>query len=259
VRTWLIPAQLLVVALGALSPAVAAAQAGRQLGSPIEREAPTAASQPASTSLMPEGWALDVGALTSLPLSVGAEVQLQTPIGVFANLSAGHTPNAYLSMMADIVQGSGAFDSDLRPAIDETIGSGAWNVRFALGVNPIEGLELSFGYTYMTLSSTLSRGAIETATGQRVRYRGMREVPIDVELHALHGRVGYRFVIEQHFVLRAAIGWTHAVGGRGRVTVPEEVREIEDNPADQIESAVAEGIGSYGFSPELVLSASYRF
>lgn len=259
-HTWLTTAQLSVVALGLLSPSLAAAQAGRQLGSPLEGDdTSTSASDPGSTSLMPEGWSLDLAALTSVPLSIGAEVQLQTPIGVFANLSAGHTPNAYLSMMADIVQGGGAFDSDLRPAIDETIGSGAWNVRFALGVNPIEGLELSFGYTYLNLQSTLTRGAIETATGQRVRYRDMREVPIGVELHALHGRVGYRFVIEQHFVLRAAIGWTHAVVGQGRVTVPEEIRAIEDNPADQIEAAVGEGIGRYGFSPEIVLSAGYRF
>jgi len=258
VRTWLISAQLLALALGLLSPSFASAQAGRRLASPLDREA-APASEPSSTSLMPQGWALDVAALTSVPLSIGAEIQLQTPVGVFANLSGGHTPNAYLSMMADIVQGAGAFDSDLRPAIDEVIGSGAWNVRVAIGINPIEGLELSFGYTYMTLSSELTRSAIETATGQRVRYRGMREVPIDVELHALHGRIGYRFVIEEHFVLRASLGWTHSVAGSGRVTVPEEIRELEDNPADQIESAVAEGIGSYGFSPELVLSAGYRF
>lgn len=208
---------------------------------------------------MPEGWALDLAAQTSLPITIGIEAQLTTPVGVFATVSAGHTPNAYLSMLADIVEGTGAYGDDIRPLIDETVANGVWNVRVGIGLNPIEGLELSIGYTYLGGNSTLTRRSIESATGQRIPYRGMREVPVGIEMHAIHGRLGYRFVIEDHFVVRAALGWTHAVGMSARLDVPPEVRELEDNPAAQIEDGVAEGFSQYGFTPEILVSAGYRF
>jgi len=210
-------------------------------------------------SLMPEGWALDLSAITSLPVTVGIEAQLQTPVGVFANLSVGHTPAGYLEMMAGMLEGAEVFGDDISPIIDESVGSGAWNIRVGVGINPIEGLELSVGYTYLGAVTTLSRNAIETATGQRVRYRGMREVPMTIDMHALHGRVGYRFVIEDHFVLRASLGWTHAVAASARLEVPDEVRELPNNPAAQIEEAIDEGFGQYGFTPEVLVSAGYRF
>lgn len=243
-----------------LLPASAEAQLGRRLDRPARTALAEATTDtPTSTSLMPDGWALDLTAQTSLPVSIGIEAQLQTPIGLFATLSAGHTPNAYLSLLGDIVEGAGAFGDDIRPLIDEVIANGAWNVRVGLGVNPIEGLELSVGYTYLGANSTVTRRAIETATGQRIPYRGMREVPVGIEMHALHGRLGYRFVIEDHLVIRAAIGWTHAVGMSARLEVPAEVREIEDNPATEIEEGVAESYGRYGFTPEVLVSAGYRF
>ena len=143
--------------------------------------------------------------------------------------------------------------------VSETIANGAWNVRISVGWRIVEGLELSVGYTYLGANTTLSREAIESATGQRMRYRGMREAPFAIELHALHARVGYRFVIEERFVLSVALGWTHGVGASARLDVPAEVRAIEGNPASTIEGAVAEGFTQYGFTPELLLSAGYRF
>ena len=253
-----IPTHLLILGAALLVPALAQAQAGRDLADPDEA-ATSSSGDPSWPMLMPEGWALDVSVQTSVPLSIGAEAQLQTPIGIFFNVGGGHIPNAYLSMLGDLVQGTGAFGDDVRPLLDETVANGGWNFRGGIGLNPVEGLELGFGYTYLAADSTLTRGAIESATGQRIRYRGMREVPISVDIHALYGRLGYRFVIADHFVIRAAVGWTHAVGASVRLDVPDEVRAIEDNPATEIENAVDEGFSNYGFTPEILLSAGYRF
>ncbi|MCB9597160.1 MAG: hypothetical protein H6719_30835 [Sandaracinaceae bacterium] len=249
----------LLLGAALLFPATASAQLGRALGAPLASAPAPIDAATSSTSLMPEGWALDLTAQTSLPVSVGIEAQLTTPVGLFATVSAGHTPNAYLGMLRDIVEGTGAFGEDVRPIVDETIANGGWNVRVGVGVNPIEGLELSFGYTYLGTNSTLTRAAIESATGQRIRYRGMREVPVAIEMHALHGRVGYRLVIEEHLVLRAAIGWTHAVGASAHLEVPPEIRELEGNPATEIEDGVGAGFAQYGFTPEILISAGYRF
>lgn len=233
-----------------LAPAGASAQLGRALDSPTAS---------AGVAAAPSGWALDLSAQTSLPLSIGLEAQLTTPPGFFAAVAVGHTPNAYLGMLTGILEGAGAYGDSLRPMIGETIANGAWNVRVGVGWRVVEGLELSVGYTYLGANTTLSREAIEAATGQRMRYRGLREAPFALELHALHARVGYRFVIEEHFVLAVALGWTHGVGASARLDVPAEVRAIDGNPASTIEDAVAEGFTQYGFTPELLLSAGYRF
>ncbi|MCA9607598.1 MAG: hypothetical protein KC619_18450 [Myxococcales bacterium] len=229
-----------------------------QIGRALDRPAVSAPTVPEAASPL-DGWSLDLTAQTSLPISVGIEAQLQTPIGLFATLSVGHTPNAYLSMLADVVQGTGAFGDDIRPLIDEGIANGAWNVRVGVGLNPIEGLELSFGYTYLGANSTVTRRAIESATGQRIPYRGMNEAPLGMEMHALHGRIGYRFLVEDHLVIRAAIGWTHGIGMSAHLDVPDEVRAIDGNPATEIEEGVASSFGQYGFTPELLVSAGYRF
>ncbi len=272
-RVWLISAHLLITlalpcaadaqaGLALASPEPSRAEdvraLGRDLGSPIAADASEIAGGDWPSS-MPEGWALDVSALTSLPLSVGIDAQLQTPIGVFANLSVGHTPSAYLDMVAGVLAGSGVYGDEVHPLISEATRSGGWNVRFGLGVNPIEGLELSVGYTFLGASSSLSADAIEAATGQRVRYPGMADVPLSIEMHALYGRVAYRFEVGEHVVIRAALGWTHAIAASVRVDVPDAVRARRDNPASEIEQAVSEGFGDYGFTPELLLSAGYRF
>jgi len=240
-------------------PSRPALSLGRVLGAPSSEAVRLDRPTEPPVSLMPDGWALDVSALTSLPLSVGVDAQIQSPVGVFANLSVGHTPGAYLDMVATLLADHDVFGSEIQPLISEATRDGGWNVRLSVGVNPIEGLELSVGYTYVGASSALSVASIEAATGQRVRYPGMTEVPLSIEMHALHGRIGYRFLIEEHLVVRAAIGWTHAVAASVLVDVPEEVRALPDNPATEIEAAVDEGFDDYGFTPEVQLSVGYRF
>lgn len=250
-----------------LAPTTTYAQAGRTLASPrsteIHMEAlgrgldTPALDAPALDPL--RDWALDISAVSSLPISIGVEVQLESPVGVFGNLSLGHTPSAYLEMVDALLQNAGVYGDNLDPLIQEATGSGAWNVRLGVGVRPIEGLELSVGYTYLHMSTSLRPETIAQATGQRFRWRGMTEVPMTIDVHALHGRIGWRFVIEEHVVLRAAIGWTHSVSVGAHLEVPDEVRAHPNDPATQIEDAVGDGFGTYGFTPEIVLGVGYRF
>ena len=272
---WRIPTHSLVLAAILLSPALVDAQVGRVLSAPgsaatgdslgsLGRELSTPRLTPLpSGTIGPDpsdpmsGWSLDVSAITSLPVSIGVEAQVETPIGVFANLSFGHAPSAYLEAVDGILHGAGVYDDEIAALIGEATGNGAWNARLGIGLRPIEGLELSFGYTYMHASAALTQVTVERATGQRIH--GMTEVPLSIDAHALHGRIGYRLLIEEHLVLRAAIGWTHSVATSARVDVPAAVRERPNDPATQIEDAVSEGFGSYGFTPELLVAVGYRF
>lgn len=264
---WRISTHSLLLVGFLLAPTLADAQLGRRLALPSSASTRTAtlgrdlcAPLVAPPALDPlRDWAFDLSATTSMPVSIGVEAQLETPIGVFASLSAGHAPSAYLETVAAMLRGADVFGPGLDPLVQEAIGQGAWNVRLGVGVRLVEGLELSVGYTYLTASTALSPETIEAATGQRLRWPGMTEVPMSIDVHALHGRLGWRFVIEDHFVVRAAIGWTHSVSTSAHVEVPAAVRELPNDPATQIEDAVVEGFGRYGFTPEVLLSAGYRF
>ena len=237
--------------LGAPGDAPPAHGLGRELGDPAEPARPVHDA--------PSGWAFDLAAITSLPLSVGAEATLTTPVGLFAALSIGHTPQAYLDVVTSALGDADVYDDELDPMVDEAIANGAWNVRASIGVTIPEGLELAFGYTWLSASADLSPRSIEVAVGQRLSWPGMTVVPMSITLHALHGRIGWRFVIEDHLVLRAALGWTHTVSSDAHVEVPPEVRALPNDPATRVETSVQDGIAEYGFTPELLLSAGYRF
>ncbi len=243
---WRITAHLTVCLL-ALAAAPAEAQLGQALGDP----APPA---PAA-----DAWTLDVAATTSLPLSIGVEATLTAPFGGFAYAQLGHTPQAYMSVMADALAGADAYRPRARPLIDEVIAGGAWNVRLGVGYTIPEGLEVSAGYTVLTTSADLTPGAIESATRQSFRWPGMTVVPLGLTLHALHARVGWRFVVEEHLVLRAAAGWAHTFAADARLTVPDEVRALPSDPAGGFEEDLRAGFTEKGFTAELILSAGYRF
>jgi hypothetical protein len=203
-------------------------------------------------------WALDVSAHTSLPLLVGAEVQLQSPIGITAHVAFGHTPAAYLEAVAAVLLDAGAYDPKFDPVVQDGIHNGAWNVRAGLGFTIVEGLELAAGYTYLFADTAISSEAIESAIGQALPNTAVNAALLDVSLHALSLRLGWRFVIEQHFVLRFALGWTHALESEVHLEVPPEL-DPAGGPVDRVEVSIQEGVGRYGFTPEILISAGYRF
>jgi hypothetical protein len=221
------------------------AHLGRALGSPVA---------PSSH----DDWALDLTAQTSLPLSIGVEAQLESPIGVTFHLGLGHTPEAYFGVIASALRDNGVYGPNIDPLVRDAIGNGGWNARVGIGYAFDVGLEVAAGYTFIGGNTNLSFEAIEAATGQNLRWPGMEAVPLAIEIHAIHARLGWRFIIERHLVLRFALGWTHSVANSVHVTVPPEA-DPPGGPADQFEVDIHDGIDEYGFTPELLLSAGYRF
>lgn len=239
---------------------VAEAQRGRSLGPP---RAPRSLSRALGSPVVRRGpeldrWELELGAQTSVPLAVGIEGRVRSPVGVTAHLSLGHTPSAYLDMMASMLGEAGVVRPNVRPLVAECLANGVWSVRVGVGYAFAEGLELDAGYTYLAGAASLSPSAIEAALGQRLHWAGSMTVPLDIGLHALHVRVGWRFVVEEHLALRVALGWTHVVAAQARVSVPPE-HDPPGGPADRMEEAITGGLGEYGFTPEVLVSAGYRF
>jgi hypothetical protein len=200
-------------------------------------------------------WTFDLSASTSFPLSVGLDAHVTSPIGLMFHGSVGHTPNAYLGAIASLLGDANAYPDNVDALVREGIGNGAWNLRLGVGIVVWPGLELEGGYTLLAAQASLTPGSIEAAIGQNVSWPGMSVVPLSLVVHALHARLGWRFVVAEHLVIRIALGWTHAVGSSAHVEVPTELRPA----ADAIQTSIAQGVGRWGFTPEVLLSAGYRF
>lgn len=241
----------LVIALGCLlaTPALAQhaiARPSLALGDPHPR-----APESAHGGL---DWALDVEATGSLPLGVGAELVLSTPIGLTAQLGFTHTPSAFLHAAADVLASAQVYDANADPLVRELADRGVWSVRAGLGLTTTAGFELALGYTQLEMGGPLSVGALESATGQSMRFLERDSVPFGVELHALSARIGWLFVIDPHVVVRAALGWTHVVAASAHFGLPPELAELAANVQDEIRSQVT----THGYAPELILAAGYR-
>ena len=234
-------------------PAASSAPA-RALASPVSlgRELDPPAAEPPVSG---ERYAIDLSFGTSVPLSVGVDARLETPFGLTAHLGAGHAPSAYLGMVASMLQGADVYPDSASAAVFQAIGGGAWNVRLGVGAMLFDGLEIDAGYTFFTAASALDPSAIEAAIGQRPPFPGSMQVPLSITVHALHVRAGWRLVVLDRLVVRLGLGWTHALGSEVHMSVPSSFRPH----ALRAETAIHRAIQSYGFTPEILLSAGYRF
>jgi hypothetical protein len=135
----------------------------------------------------------------------------------------------------------------------------AFVLRLGVGWRPFEaeGFELSAGYTLVAGGgSVTSAEAIEAASGQEVDPRGSAQVPARTTLHAIHARVGWRWIFEEHVLLRVAVGYVHTLHAD---TVIDVGRGRPGGPAEQAEDYVDDILTSYALSPEVQVALGYAF
>ena len=206
-----------------------------------------------------DAFGLELTAGTQVPLAIGAGLRLDMPLGFFVSAWAGGMPEGYAEVYREVAGAYGVED-DARDLVTR-VGTGTFVFRADAGIRPVPhaGLEIAVGYTLLYAGSTLTTSEIEAATGQSIVWPpGVSTIRLDVALHALHAQLAWRFLIEDHFVLRLAVGWTHALGTDARLGVPEAMRRASSMVADT-ERAIAEGVGTYGFTPTAEASIGYRF
>ena len=260
--------------LGAVAVASAPAPARAQLGEALAPPAAVAARLPGAASELgdpseapaarepapaaaPRGWAVDLLLSTSVPLSVGGEVQVESPVGVFANLHLGYTPPPYMEMVAGLLAGEGVLVERAQPAVQDGIAAGAVAFRVGLGYRIIEGLEISMGYTLLHVETALSADTVEAAAGRPLP-PGTSSLPMAIDVHAFHATLGYRLVLEEHLVLRLAVGWSHSFTSEVGIDVPDNMR-MAGGVIAEVAQGIRDALGQYGFSPELQVGVGYRF
>ncbi len=217
-----------------------------------QRSGPPAPEAPADTI------AFDLTAGTHFPVSLGADAHLEIPYRILFALHLGWMPPAYVDVINGVSTAAGWYDPQVATLVSAAL-EGAFVMRLAVGFRPLEdeGFEIHAGYSLIAAGgSVTSAEAVQAATGQQVDRDGTRAVPVRATLHALHATVGWRFVIEDHFVIRAQIGWVHTVYSE---TVIDVGRDRPGGPVDQAEAYLDGILQTYAFSPEVRLAAGYRF
>lgn len=236
----------------------------RAAPTPLPAPAPAvsvAASPPAPArhrARLPRGWVIDLSGGTSVPISVGASLQVETPVRVLAQAEAGALPNAYLSLQS-------ALSGPSRPAaaLARDASRRALVIRAALGVRPLarRGLEVRGGYTGCVLGSGLTSVAtLESVAGADLGADPSTPVDLQSSLHGIHADLGYRFLLRSDLVLRAALGYVQSLGARLTGTYGPELGREQSAQADSALEAISERAATAALrSPYLTLQLGYRF
>jgi hypothetical protein len=212
----------------------------------------------------PSPWALDVTATTIVPLSIGGQASLEIPGRIFFAGDIGWMPPGYGAAINGLVQSFGGYDPAIGSLVEGAL-DGALVARASAGWRPFPdwGFEISGGYTYIGLSGSLSLSDVAAASGNTaaaaLAAQGYdAEVSIDSALHNFHLALGYRWVVWDHLLIRANIGYLQTVASSSSVAIAghDDIAAAATGPVDEALSEVYE---SYVKLPFLALSGGYRF
>jgi hypothetical protein len=206
----------------------------------------------------------DLAAATYVPLSMGAQASLELPARLLVQLDVGWMPGLYGSAINGLVQELGAYDREIGDLVDGAL-DGAVVVRASGGWRPFPdaGFEITGGYTFVSVTGSASpeelAALVGTPYGQALSAAGITDdVSLTSRLHNLHLALGWRWVVLQHLVIRANVGYLQTLGSTAEVTVPGNPDlEAQANPI--VDETLDEIYTSYVKLPVLGLGAGYRF
>jgi len=258
-----------------LTPALAgclllAAPAGAQ--SPVPSAPAPSASDPAPAPTLPPNSPVhvDIGAGTYVPLSIGAEANVELPYRILVRGSIGWMPPAYSDTIINVLGDFGVFD-----AFEQTLVQAALQnsvvARLSAGWRPFPklGLEFLAGYTLITLGGSLTGAdvvdAYLTSKGSADRMTPLtnRSVPLSATLQSFDATVDWRFLLwDDRIVLRASLAYIQCFASSTGVTATP-ARPVEQNAIDKVNADIQGYLNpyftTYVKAPLLGVTAAYRF
>lgn len=215
--------------------------------------------------LAPE-WTVTAEAMTDFPLQIGAGARVEGPHGLRAHTSLGWLPGPYLDTINAVAveiggdEGYTEDDAELVKSVLEN--SLIW--RIGAGWRPFEGRGFYFegGYTLVTLGgSTTSAVLLSSITGRSIPTGSAdRTYEAAATDHLLGAELGWQWDLDEHIVLRAALGGAFTIsasasvkqkgGGGNRLVAAFE---------DYSEDYLVETFESYVHMPLLTVAGGWRF
>ena len=195
---------------------------------------------------------------------MGGQVLAELSGRFIVSAEAGIIPKPYASFINSIAQAFDAYNDETAEIIKGAV-TGGFVFRPSIGFKPVRDLNLEVlaGYTLMKLSEDISGiDLIKQAVRRGSQVTGDEQVDLASTIHAFHVTLGYSWLLTEHLVLRATLGYTQAVASSTSIQAPAiEAREPSGFRvlAQQLDGYLNEKYTTYVKLPTLGLTLNYRF
>jgi hypothetical protein len=236
----------------------------------VQIEAPTRPPRDAVTPAPKDEGSpsFDLGCATEVPLMVGGQLTLELPYRILLQGEVGVLPAAYVNGIDSVLVGSGAYDATTSSLVRSTL-QNSLVVRASAGFRPFtdHGLEIMGGYTLTSLGGGVSaRAAVEAAAGVTIPAEiSDAQIQLKTTIHSLHVSLGWRWLVGDHFVVRASLAYLQAVGSSSSLAVPASVSALPGAAARvaqvsrAVDTTLNDNFTKYAKMPVMGLSLGYRF
>lgn len=212
--------------------------------------------------------AFDVALAAHVPLMLGGQATLELPLGFLVQTELGVLPGFSIDAVDSVLVSAGAYDEATSTIVRESLRD-SFVFRLSAGMRPFpdHGFEFLGGYTLASLGGGVgARTAVEAVSGVAVP-AAVPDVEIGVTstVHAFHVGLGWRWLLAEHFVVRASLGYVQAVGSSSEIEVPSELAQDPQVRAGvtaanaALDEKLDDIYTTYVKMPLLGLSLGYRF
>jgi hypothetical protein len=170
---------------------------------------------------------IDLALRTDVPVLVGASATVENAQRVRGRLSAGLVPSPYVDLTNAAMTGFGVYSPTVAEIIEVALRRGLV-MRLEGGWRPIEGRGLTVGAGYQFLGlggDTTELSLFGEAMDPRLldSAQGVTgDLEVGVGAHMLTAEVGYEWVVKDHLVLTASLGFAGTVAARAFAVSTEE-------------------------------------
>jgi hypothetical protein len=230
-----------------------------------QAEAPVEAPRPPRRE--PPPVAFDVAFVTDAPLLMGGQLALEVPYRFLFQVEAGAMPDFFVNAIDGVFVTSGVYGQSTSDLIHEDLGT-PFVLRLSTGWRPFtdHGFEILGGYTLTTLSAMVPASQALGALGMALP-AGIPDEPIGLSsvIHSFHVALGWRWVVADHFLVRASLGYMQGVASATHVDVPAAYTSMPGSApiirqaSDTIDRALDDGFKTYVKLPIVGLGVGYRF
>jgi hypothetical protein len=234
----------------------------------LDAPAPRSLDAVTTTPKSEESMSFDLGCATEVPLMIGAQATLELPYRFLVQGEVGVLPAAYLNVIDGVLTSAGAYDATASDLVRTSL-QGSLVVRASAGLRPFSdhGLEIMGGYTLASIDGSVSaRRVLETFSGVAVPAAITdTQIQLNTTIHSLHVSLGWRWVVADHFVVRAQLAYLQSVGSSSSLAVPASVAALPgvaarvDQVSQTVDTTLNDNYMKYAKLPVIGLSLGYRF
>ena len=207
---------------------------------PLAQDRPTSAGG-GTPKRSPAEWMLSLEGVTHIPVDVGAQVVLETPVGFRLLAGYGFIPNAYIELVTPSEKDG--------QKVEQSLYESGTAYRFGLGVRPSPRLGLYF-------DGGLIRASLDGSVTEPVGLTGatVGEYELSSKLSLWFVEAGYQGHLSERVVAGLGIGLMGTLDANSEVSgSPKSVGSNSQALTDEAAAEVDRELESYGIVPTVTL------